>query len=718
MHITGTFLDEISHDIPHQNWGSLEWDADFAHMRRMGIDTVILIRSGYRQWLSYPSAYLMEKEACFRPPADLVQLFLELADKYGMSFYFGLYDSGKYWWDQGDFQKEVEINLRVIDEAWKNYGWMPSFKGWYLSQEVSRRTGKIIGLYRQLGEHCKGISGGLPTLISPYIDGTKAILSSQPGLSREQAITLEQHEREWEEIFDGIKGAVDIVAFQDGHVGLHELADYFAINKKLADKHGIRSWTNAESFDRDMPIKFLPVKWEKLRLKLEAARTAGVEKAITFEFSHFMSPQSAYPQAGHLFNRYMEYAAGLKKQGRVVAAQPPIGAKPDTASYAQLYRNELLERVLPFWTEHSIDHVHGGYFTCLERDGSVFDTDKFIWLQARQAWTFSMLYNRLEQRSEWLEAALHGARFLQQYGIDEAGHWYFALNRQGQPLVQAYNIFSDCFATMAFGQLALAARKEEYAALSKRTFLSILERKENPKGQYNKAVPGTRPLKNFALPMILSNLALEIEPLLEPELVERTIQDCIHEVMEVFYDEGTGLILENTTPEGLRSDSFEGRLVNPGHAIEAMWFIMSLGERLGDKKLIETAKDRMLRMLEYGWDEEFGGIFYFLDIDGRPPQQLEWDQKLWWVHLETLIALLKGYRLTGDPSCWRWFERVHQYTWPRFSDPEYGEWFGYLNRRGEVLLPLKGGKWKGCFHVPRGLYQCYTELWPHTTGRE
>ncbi|MDR0728878.1 MAG: AGE family epimerase/isomerase, partial [Prevotellaceae bacterium] len=58
----------------------------------------------------------------------------------------------------------------------------------------------------------------------------------------------------------------------------------------------------------------------------------------------------------------------------------------------------------------------------------------------------------------------------------------------------------------------------------------------------------------------------------------------------------------------------------------------------------------------------------------------------------------------------RWFERLHDYTWSHFKDTDYPEWYGYLNRRGEVLLPLKGGKWKGCFHIPRGLYQCWKTL--------
>ena len=132
---------------------------------------------------------------------------------------------------------------------------------------------------------------------------------------------------------------------------------------------------------------------------------------------------------------------------------------------------------------------------------------------------------------------------------------------------------------------------------------------------------------------------------------------------------------------------------------------MDLGKRMNDEHLIYKAKDIMLRTLEHGWDKEYDGIFYFLDVKGYPPQQLEWDQKLWWVHVEALVALAKGYALTGDENCLIWFEKVHAYTWSKFKDKEYGEWFGYLNRRGEVLLSLKGGKWKGCFHIPRALYQ-------------
>lgn len=376
-------------------------------------------------------------------------------------------------------------------------------------------------------------------------------------------------------------------------------------------------------------------------------------------------------------------------------------------NYSEIYEKELIENVMPFWMKYSKDEEFGGFFNCLDRYGNVFDTDKFMWLQAREVWTFATLYKQQEARPEWLAMAQHGASFLEKNGRDADGNWYFSLNREGKPLVQPYNIFSDCFASMAFAALYKVDPQERYAEIAKTTFSNILKRKDNPKGKYNKAYPGTRALKSFALPMILSNLSLEMEHLLDKKTVDDLLKDVIYEVMEVFYHPESGMILENVEMDGSFSDSFDGRLINPGHVIEAMWFIMDLGVRLNDKALIEKATKIALRSINYGWDKEHGGILYFMDLKGHPVQQLEWDQKLWWVHLEALVCMAKGYALTGNADCKAWFQKLHDYTWSKFRDPENGEWYGYLNRQGEVLLSLKGGKWKCAFHVPRALLQVY-----------
>src|SRR5690606_26755548 len=107
--------------------------------------------------------------------------------------------------------------------------------------------------------------------------------------------------------------------------------------------------------------------------------------------------------------------------------------------------------------------------------------------------------------------------------------------------------------------------------------------------------------------------------------------------------------------------------------------LMDLGVRKEDPQLIQKCVEIALHTLEYGWDKEYGGILYFKDVKGYPPQQLEWDQKLWWVHVEALVCMAKAWQLTGNDLCKHWFEKLHNYTFSRFPDPEHGEWYGYLN---------------------------------------
>jgi len=388
---------------------------------------------------------------------------------------------------------------------------------------------------------------------------------------------------------------------------------------------------------------------------------------------------------------------------------------PSPNEYAVIYRQALLEDIIPFWEKYSPDKQHGGYFSCLDRQGRIYDTDKFIWLQARQAWVFAMLYNQVDAKESWLEMSKSGIDFLMKYGRSQNGRFYFRTSRDGVPLVEPYSIFSDCFAAMAFCQYFKATGDRQVMDLAFTTYQNILSCRENPKGGYDKST-GNRPLKDFALPMILSNLVLEMVLILKKQEIEETVNQCTQEILEDFLDRERGLIHEHVSPAGTFVDCFEGRLINPGHSIEAMWFLIDIGQYMKDSQLIKRATDLIISTLEFGWDKEYGGIFYFLDKQGHPPQQLEWDQKLWWVHLEALVALAKA--MEHDRRCilWQWFDKLHSYTWDHFPDPEYGEWYGYLNRQGDPHNFSKGGKWKGCYHVPRGLYQCWQTFESHSNA--
>lgn len=292
--ITGTFLDEITHDIPSQNWSEKHWRKEFELYRKIGIDTVAIIRAGYQNKCIFPSKTLPDLLPIYD---DLGEIFFSLADEYGIAVYFGTYDSGYYWW-RSTWWKEVDLNKPFLEEVVERYGHHESFKGWYLCHESSHNTVHIIELFNHIGKFCKELKD-LPVLISPYPQGAK-----QPGAG---AFSLDESFDHWDRIFEATHGAFDICAFQDGQIHYQELSRFIEGIGELGQRHGVTIWSNLETFDRDMPIKFPPADWRYLRIKLEAAVPVA-EKIITFEFPHFMSPHSCYPSAHNLFERYIDFA--------------------------------------------------------------------------------------------------------------------------------------------------------------------------------------------------------------------------------------------------------------------------------------------------------------------------------------------------------------------------------------------------------------------------
>ncbi|KAK7102998.1 N-acylglucosamine 2-epimerase-like [Littorina saxatilis] len=371
-----------------------------------------------------------------------------------------------------------------------------------------------------------------------------------------------------------------------------------------------------------------------------------------------------------------------------------------------------LDRSVCFWLTHSHDVQCGGFFICLGEDGHVYDETKYTWLEARQVWMYARLYNEVDRfkTAEMLEAAENGGKFvLAHMKRQDTGKCYLSLTRQGLPLKTQRTIFSECFYLMAMSELHRATGdaqyREEAVAMMSRILCWVLE---DDSGLGREKLAGNTPVSSLAVPMMLLCLIDQLTTM-DPALAanyDETEQWCLEEVNKHVQRNGT-VVLENVTPDGKELPGSAGRLMTPGHAIEAGWFLLQIAKTKGDKTLQTLAIDTFITTsFSRGWDPEFGGLFYFVDADGESPVQLEWDMKLWWAHNETMIAMLMAYTETGDTKLLANFATVFDYSYSHFVDTAHGDWYGYLNRRGEITHKFKGGPWKGFFHLPRCLMMC------------
>lgn len=380
----------------------------------------------------------------------------------------------------------------------------------------------------------------------------------------------------------------------------------------------------------------------------------------------------------------------------------------DLSKLKSVYENELFSRVIPFWEQHSVDRVHGGFWNCLDRDGSKYDTKKYMWLNGRQTWMFSKLYNSVEKRPEWLEIAGLGAKFLRQYAKRDDSRVYFAMTEDGKPVHMQRKVFSECFYIMALAEYSRASGDASAMTEAKALLEKVWDWSKDLTKVGRPSFSGETPAQSLAIPMILLNLIEEVAGD-DKNSYRVEVEDCIKRMLlHVHADQKT--VYELVTPDGEFIDSIEGRLLNPGHAIEAGWFLQHWAQYLQRDDLSKTAIDMVRWSHDRGWDTEKGGIYYFLDSKGYSPTPLEWNMKLWWPHCEALYAHLLNYKLTGDPQDKARFLQVHEYAFSHFSDPEHGEWFGYLDRDGNVTHRFKGGPYKGCFHVPRALWLVWKTL--------
>lgn len=383
----------------------------------------------------------------------------------------------------------------------------------------------------------------------------------------------------------------------------------------------------------------------------------------------------------------------------------------------RVWIKEELTRCVNFWLKNGIDREFGGVYTCLDREGKIYSTDKSVWMQGRCGWIFAWLCHLYGPKQEWLEASKSCLDFMEKYCFnpDAEGRMYFTVTREGKPLRQRRYFFSEAFYAIAnaeyFGvtgeRICLERARRAYDM-----YWNLWHGMPDPTGLGPKTIPETRTGRAFGSPMIFLNVTtilMRVDPE-NKELYEQRAQGCVDEIFRYHVHPELKCVLENVGPDGeARLDFTEGRIVNPGHDIEGVWFILEHAKRTGQTELVAKAEEIFNWAIKAGWDEEYGGLLYFVDCLGLPPEAYEHDMKLWWPHDEILISSLMLYRDTGKEEYLDWFYKTLDYCKEHFSDPAFGEWYGYLRRDGLPTMPsTKGSTFKGPFHLPRMLTMCDT----------
>ena len=379
----------------------------------------------------------------------------------------------------------------------------------------------------------------------------------------------------------------------------------------------------------------------------------------------------------------------------------------DRESLTAIYRDTLLDNIVPFWLKNGLDSKHGGIMTCLDRDGSLVDDDKSVWFQGRAGWLFATLYNDVEPREEWLDAAQSCVNFIENHCIDTDGRLYFQVTRDGHPIRKRRYVYSEAFAAIAHAAMYRATAQEKHKLRARELFDIYLDWSFTP-GKMPSKFADTRPMIGLAPRMIAIVTAQELRKNLIDHTLDPLIDQMIREIGQYFMHPELEAVLESVAPDGSFVNHADGRILNPGHALECAWFILEESRlRGGIPEYTQMGLTILDWMWKWGWDESHGGILYFRDALNKPVQEYWHDMKFWWPHNEAIIATLLAFNLTGEPKYAEWHRAVHDWSFRHFSDPEHGEWYGYLHRDGFVSQPSKGTLWKGPFHLPRMLLQCW-----------
>jgi len=363
------------------------------------------------------------------------------------------------------------------------------------------------------------------------------------------------------------------------------------------------------------------------------------------------------------------------------------------------YKEELICKILPFWLDNAIDYENGGIFTCLDRQGNIYGREKSVWFQGRALWVLAKAYNTIEKNEKYLKAAKCIFDFIPKC-TDTDGRMYFTVTAEGKGLQKRRYYFSETFAAIgcaeyykATGDKAVLEAAERYFQVAYECFTDV--RKNMPKTN-----PENCNMKALSPVMIMLSTAQTMRSISNEERYARIAEECLKKILnDGFLTEKA--LMESVSADGEFVDTPSGRVVNPGHSMEAAWFLMMEGIITQNHEAIDAGKKIIDITWPLGWDEKHGGLIAFTDVCGKPPVQLEWDMKLWWPQCEAIIALSMAYMLFKEDKYKELLKKTEEYCSIYFLNQNSGEWYGYLHYDNTVSNTLMGNIFKGPFHIPR-----------------
>ncbi|GAB4030684.1 AGE family epimerase/isomerase [Spirosoma gilvum] len=379
------------------------------------------------------------------------------------------------------------------------------------------------------------------------------------------------------------------------------------------------------------------------------------------------------------------------------------------------YQQALLRQVVPFWLKHSQDARWGGYFDLLSTTGDVIEGDKFVALQAQQAWAFAWLYNTLDGQPLWRDHARQGVSFLSQFAHDEHINCFSQVDRLGRPVALSNDLIPNACTVMAYAQYHQATGEDEWAMLTKQTLSTMLQRREVIRGEQQASLGSFRQTRQLGEVLAILKAILEIQPLLDDESWRQYLEAILQEILHEFVDRRTDTLRETILPDGAFLNTPEGRRLNVGLTFQTANYLLDVyAETSRSKSTLTSLINRKVvsqfvawcqQMCEQAWDETTTGLNLYIDFKGQPLIFPDTQQKWAWVHVEALSALLKCYYHTNNADCLKWFKRIHDYTFQHFPDSKTTGWHLVIDAQAQPLLAAKAIPAVGCY----SLIRCLTE---------